>query len=172
MKYLPSLNEAYRLLEDLGAPPKLILHVRLVNEAAEQLIAKLEHLQISIDRQWIILGVAFHDAGKILHPGELIAKGNHHEATGETLLLNHGLDPKISRCCRSHAQWQEMDCALEELCVALADNLWKGKRNQALEKMAIDRMATGRNYWEIFMAMDGCFESIAAGGDGRLLRSV
>jgi hypothetical protein len=172
MKYLPSLNEAYQLLGDLGAPPQLILHAKLVNEAAEQLIAKLEHLQIPIDRQWIILGVAFHDAGKILHPGELIAKGNYHEAAGENLLLNHGLDPKIARCCRSHAQWQEMDCALEELCVALADNLWKGKRNQALEKMTIDRMATGRDYWETFMAMDGCFEAIAAGGDARLLRSV
>jgi HD domain len=171
MKYLSSLNEAYQLLEDLGALPKLILHVQLVNEAAEQLLVQLEHLRIPIDRQWVIFGVAFHDAGKILHPGELIAKGNYHEAAGETLLLKHGLDPTIARCCRSHAQWQEMDCALEELCVALADNLWKGKRNQALEKIVIDRMEIGRDYWKIFMVMDGCFEAIAAGGDGRLLRS-
>lgn len=30
-----SVNEAYQLLKDLGAPPKLILHVQLVNEAVE-----------------------------------------------------------------------------------------------------------------------------------------
>jgi hypothetical protein len=92
----------YKLLNDLGAPPKLILHVQLVNEAAEQLIVQLEHLGISIDRQWIILSVAFHDTGRILHPEELIAKGNHHEAAGEDLLLNHEDGD------RSHGDWARL----------------------------------------------------------------
>jgi hypothetical protein len=42
------------------------------------------------------------------------------------------------RCCRSYEPWSLMDCAFEELMVALADNLWKGKRNTDLENIVVD----------------------------------
>jgi hypothetical protein len=172
-KTFQTVHEAYQLLQDLKAPSKLILHVKLVGEAAEVLISKLRELEVQFDERVVLLGVAFHDAGKILHPGELIDKGNKHEADGEALLIMHGVDPNLARCCRSHAQWQTMECSFEELCIALADTLWKGKRNSQLEELFIQNLATlcKKDYWSLFVEMDSCFETIASDGDSRLLRS-
>jgi hypothetical protein len=172
-KTFQTVHEAYQLLQELGAPAKLILHVQLVAEAAELIISRLHQLGIQFDESFIRLGVAFHDAGKILHPVELVRKGNQHEADGERMLLMHGVNPKLARCCRSHAQWQTMECSLEEICIALADTLWKGKRNAQLEELLMEILATlcHRDYWELFVEMDSYFETIAAEGDSRLLRS-
>jgi hypothetical protein len=114
-----------------------------------------------------------HDAGKILHPMELTAKGNHHEPDGERLLLSHGVDPRLARCCRSHARWQEMTVSLEEILIALADTLWKGKRNDQLENMVIDQIAKqlSKDRWDLFIELDSCFEMIASAGEDRLARS-
>jgi hypothetical protein len=168
-----SVDESYKFLRELGAPSQLILHVQLVGEAADLLIFQLKSKQIRFDEKMIRLGVAFHDVGKILHPSELKVAGNDHEASGERLLIEQGVDAALARCCRSHAQWREMECSLEELCIALSDNLWKGKRLAALEEAVIQRLAieAGRDYWEIFIEWDSCFEQIAASGDLRLRRS-
>jgi hypothetical protein len=66
-----------------------------------------------------------------------------------------------------------MECSLEEICIALADTLWKGKRNAQLEELLMEILATlcHRDYWELFVEMDSYFETIAAEGDSRLLRS-
>jgi hypothetical protein len=172
-KIFQTVHEAYQFLQELGASSKLILHVKLVAEAVELLICTLHQLGVQIDEDFIRLGVAFHDAGKILHPGELVDKGNRHEADGESLLLMHGVDPKLARCCRSHAQWQTMECTFEELCVALADTLWKGKRNAQLEELFMKHleMRSNKDYWKVFVEMDNCFETIASNGDSRLLCS-
>jgi hypothetical protein len=170
---LNTTNDAYGMLQRLGASHRLICHVKLVGEAADVLIAKLQQLQVSVDDRFVRLGVAFHDTGKILYPEELSAKGTHHEAAGEKLLIANGVNPSLTRCCRSHSQWQTIDCSFEELLVALADTLWKGKRNAQLEGEVIQRIATlgQKDYWETFMEMDACFEAIAAEGHSRLLRS-
>jgi hypothetical protein len=169
----PTLSTAYQFLRELGAPEHLILHVQLVGEAAELLIAKLQSLRIPVDKKWVRLGVVFHDVGKILHPEELLLKGNCHEAAGEQLLLDRGVDPKLARCCRSHGQWQTLECSLEELLVALADKLWKGQRIPQLEELVVDRLELlgNRDYWDLLTKMDSCFETIAGGGVDRLLRS-
>jgi hypothetical protein len=62
-----------------------------------------------------------------------------------------------------------MPCSLDELVVALADTLWKGKRHAALEKRVVEAVSErcGQSFWEL----DNCFESIAADGAERLLRS-
>jgi hypothetical protein len=170
---LRTVDDAYTMLQRLGAPHQLICHVKLVGEAAEVLITKLQQLQVPVDERFVRLGVAFHDAGKILHPEELVAKGIHHEAAGEKLLIANGVDPSLARCCRAHGQWQTMDCCFEELLVALADTLWKGKRNAQLEGEVVQRIAVlgQKEYWELFVEMDSCFEAIAADGHSRLLRS-
>lgn len=167
------MDEAYQFLQELGAPPQIVLHVQLVGEAADLLIFHLQAKQIQFDEKMIRLGVAFHDVGKILHPNELKVAGNSHEASGERLLIEQGVEAALARCCRSHAQWREMKCSLEELCIALADNLWKGKRLTALEEAVIQRLAieAGKDYWDIFIDWDSCFEQIAASGDVRLRRS-
>ncbi|PSB40811.1 HD domain-containing protein [Chamaesiphon polymorphus] len=173
-KTFQSVSDAYKLLVDLGAPDRLIQHVKLVGEAAEILILYFQQLDLKFNRDWIRLGVAFHDVGKILYPSELVDKGNRHEAAGELLLLSKNIDPKIARCCRSHAQWQQIECDLEELVVALADNLWKGKRNTKLEERVITKVAQilSRDYWDMFAGLDDKFEEIAATGDRRLARSM
>ena len=82
--------------------------------------------------------------------------------------------PEVARCCLSHGRWDEMDVSFDELLVALADNLWKGKRNEPLERRVVEGAASlrGGPFWDLFVPMDSLFESIAAGGEDRLARSV
>ena len=100
--------------------------------------------------------------------------GNQHEAAGEQLLLDRGINPKIARCCRSHGQWERIECSFEELVVALADCLWKGKRIAELEHRTISKAAQilNQDYWDVFVKLDDRFEEIASGGDLKLSRSM
>jgi len=172
-KVLESKEDVYLLLQELGANKRLITHLQLVGEAAELLIIKLKELSIPVDEKYIELGVAVHDAGKIKHTSELDNPGNNHEPEGEKMLLASGVDPKIARCCMSHARFKEMEVTIEELLVALSDKLWKGKRENDLELMVVDRAAEaiGKERWDIFTDLDSTFEEIAAGGVDRLNRS-
>lgn len=165
--------QAYHLLQELGAPERLLLHVRLVGEAADILIQAYEKLGLNFNAKMIELGVAVHDAGKILHPQELNAPGSLHEPTGETLLLTHGVQADIARCCITYATWQGPEVSLEERTVALADKLWKGKREENLELSVVDEVASrlGVGRWDVFEPLDSAFEAIAADGTERLHRS-
>lgn len=169
-----NVEQAYEFLKQLGAPPRLILHVCLVGEAADLLIEKLDGMKVNFDEKFVRLGVAFHDAGKIIHPQELISLGNRHEVDGETLLISKGVNSQLARCCLSHARWKTMECSLEELIIALADKLWKGKREVELEKKVIERISKliDRDFWELFIELDSHFESIASQGEKRLARSL
>jgi HD superfamily phosphodiesterase len=166
-------DKARDLLVRLGAPQRLVTHARLVGDAAESLLAELQRLGIPRDAEFVRAAVVLHDSGKILHADELQGAGAEHEAAGEMLLLAHGVDPALARCCRSHAQWDRMHCSLEELLVALADRLWKGRRCAALEQRVIEAIGerSGRSFWDLFVGLDGCFEAIAAEGATRLLHS-
>jgi hypothetical protein len=168
-----TIDEARNLLVKLGAPQRLITHVRLVGEAAELLLAQLQSLGIPHDADFVRVAVVLHDSGKILHPDELDGGGIEHEPAGEMLLLAQDVDPALARCCMSHARWAHMQCSLEELVVALADTLWKGKRDAALEKRVIEVISErlGRGFWDLFIELDNRFEPIAANGTTRLLRS-
>ncbi|NEO86879.1 MAG: HD domain-containing protein [Spirulina sp. SIO3F2] len=170
---LRTVEAAYELLRELGAPAKLLLHVQLVGEAAEILLTQLRTFPVHLDERFVRLGVALHDAGKILHPQELTTPGHQHEAAGEQLLIAHGVEPTLARCCRSHAQWQTLPCSLEELLIALADKLWKGRRQTQLETMIIEQITqqSSLNDWTVFMELDAGFEAIAAEGHLQLLRS-
>jgi hypothetical protein len=162
------------ILVAIGAPKRLIVHGRLVLEAADVLVTKVRHVGVTLDDGWVRAGAMLHDAGKTLHPSELDHPGAMHEDAGRVLLLSHDVDAHIARCCVSHARWREMDCALEELLVALADKLWKGVRVADLETLVIDRIATAlhRDRWDVFTDLDTCFEDIANDGASRLERST
>ena len=170
---ITSTAEACTLLLELGAPPRLMRHAELVSEAAVALLALLAQHGVRPDAGWLLAGAALHDAGKVLHPAELAGPGAEHEPAGEALLLSHGVAPHIARCCRSHAQWASLECALEELLVALADKLWKGVRVPKLELRTIEAVAAslGRPLWDLFVALDSGFEAIAATANDRLARS-
>ncbi len=170
---LNSRDDAYELLAKLGASRHLLTHLRLVGEAADLLIRGYAELGLDFDAQWIELGVAVHDAGKIEHPEELAGPGSLHEPAGKALMLHNGVQPRIADCCISHAAWRTQGLSLEERSVALADKLWKGKREEDLELLVIDQVASGLGVdrWEVFETLDSLFEKIAADGNQRLMRS-
>lgn len=165
---------AAAMLRALGASERLLRHLQLVGEAADALMAVYSGLQLHFDARLIELGVALHDAGKIVHPEELDGPGSRHEPAGQALMLANGVPPALARCCVSHAAWQDPGNSFEELSVALADKLWKGKREEALELLVIDMAAAqrGQARWDVFTTLDSAFEDIAASGSERLRHSI
>jgi hypothetical protein len=170
---LADRENAYKLLAKLGASSRLLTHLKLVGEAADELIALYQDLNVSFDAKLIELGVAVHDAGKILHPNELGGPGSLHESSGKRLLLEHGVQQEVAECCVTHAAWDGAAISFEERSVALADKLWKGKRESELELAVIDELADrlGVDRWILFSRVDEVFEMIAADGLSRLARS-
>ena len=133
---------AIRLLADLGASPRLVRHHELVLEAATLLCDRARRdLGLAFDREQVLVGAAIHDAGKILHPEEMREHGRRHELAGERLLVEHGVSASIARFCVTHVSWDQPDAAIEDLLVALADTLWKGKRDNDLEGRVVDVIA-------------------------------
>ncbi len=171
---IKNTEEAFLLLNELNAPSRLIIHAELVKETAEEIIERLSAYDIPLDYNYVRIAAVLHDAGKIIIASELSSPGKCHEEEGKRLLLRSGIDPALARCCLSHAGYNEMDCTLEELLVALADKLWKGKREPELELMIIDRISrlTGKERWDLYLKLDNGFEDIAEKGSQRLNRSL
>ena len=167
---LTDRKDAYELLKDLGASQRLVHHAQLVAQAADRLLQEFKALGVTCDVQVVELGAILHDAGKINHPQELSEPGTLHEQAGEAILLTHGVQPAIARCCSSHGAWNLPAASFEERTVALADKLWKGKREADLELSIIDEIATKLNVsrWDIFERLDTAFEEIASGGAERV----
>jgi hypothetical protein len=166
---------ALQLLAELGASPWLVRHHELVVEAATQLCDLIrDELGVDFDRERVLVGAAIHDAGKIVHPEEMREPGARHEPAGERLLLEHGVSATIARFCVTHASWNQPGIVIEDLFVALADKLWKGKRDDELERLVADAIAcaTTRETWAIFDRLDRICETIAADGASRLSRSI
>ncbi len=167
-------ESAMQFLRDQGAPERLLHHAAVVAGVAEDLVRSLKDVGVPLAAETVLVGAVLHDAGKILHPEELHGSGHQHEEAGQRLLRDAGVAPELARVCVSHARWQEMDCSLEELVVALADKLWKGKRDETLEMAVITRVARalGSETWQRFRALDTCFETLASDGHDRLLESA
>jgi HD domain-containing protein len=166
-------SDAKTVLRQIGAPERLIRHGELVAEAAEEILAAVTPI-VAVDARLVRLGARLHDAGKALHPSELDRPGCAHEEDGEALLLRHAVDPRVARMCRTHARWKTTpDATLEDLLVALADSLWKGRRDGELEGLVIDTVAAraGRGRWDVFTPLDDAFEQVAGLGEERLQRS-
>lgn len=167
--------DALALLVELGVSPRLLRHHELVLEAAIALTDGLARkLGASFDAGLVHVGAALHDVGKLLHPDELREPGHAHEAAGQALLIQHRVAEHVARFCVTHASWDAPALALEDLLVALADKLWKGKRVPKLEQLVIDRLADGLTLpaWRVFELADGVFESVAEPAEDRLARSI
>ena len=168
-------EDAFRLLVELGAPPRLIRHHELVVEAAMALCqGLLEQPNISFHGDDVLIGAALHDVGKILYPDEMQVPGHQHETAGQAMLLERGLSPEIARFCVTHASWAAVERTLEDLLVALADKLWKGRREEELESRVVRVIAVCSRLepWQVFDQLDTLFEQIAAEGTSRLARSL
>ena len=167
---LNSAADALAYLGSLGAPPRLVAHGRVVAETAAKLGTFLRHeFSLDLDSSQIETAAALHDCGKVEHPEELTGSGRLHESVGEAMLLRAGVDPDLARFCRTHANWNAPDARIEDLVVALADHLWKGVRNEALELALVKFIASGRQPdWKVYSLLDSAFASLAAGAEERL----
>jgi len=166
---------ALRLLADLGASPWLVRHHELVLEAAVLLCDRIERdFRLTFDRARVLAGAALHDAGKIVHPDEMSNPGHEHERAGERLLLANEVPATVARFCVTHASWDAADISIEDLFVALADKLWKGKRDDELERRVADALARDlkREAWAVFDMLDAICEAVASDGPERLARSA
>ena len=161
-----------RLFDDLNVPARLRWHSILVHDVAAQLVGRLRQTfqNLSLDDQAILQGAALHDAGKMLHPQELVGPGSQHESDGPRFLEEMGIEPTLARFARTHGTWMHEDVGLDDLVIALADNLWKGRRNEQLETRVVEAVAqqAGQEKWLVFDRLDEIFAAIASEGANRL----
>ncbi len=166
-------EDARTLLVKCAAPPRLVAHLVLVHDVAAQLLAGLESLltKVNVDIDAVRFGAATHDVGKATQSSELIAPGKVHEGTGETLILQHGIEARLARFARTHG-YDPNDTRLElsDLLVILADKCWKGKRAEELEERIAKELtnATGSDYWDVHMHLSDLVERISDGASDRL----
>lgn len=168
----PLPGEVIHLLAEGGASPRLAAHLRAVYDVAQQLMEGFTTTwpQLSFDADAVSYGAATHDIGKALYPDELTGPGHQHESAGYSLLLRHGVPERRARFARTHARWDDEDATSEDQLVALADKIWKGRREEGLERLLVQRIvaATGDEPWHVFMRLDDMLKGIAAQADGRL----
>lgn len=161
-----------QLLVALDAPPRLAAHLRAVHDVAHQLTVWLaaHHPALGFDRDAVLFGAATHDIGKVVHTGELSGPGSEHEAAGQALLLEAGIEPRLARFAATHASWNRADINVEDLLVSVADKVWKAKRVTDLEQLLVDRIgaASQQEAWQVFMDLDDHLDQLAAGADHRL----
>ncbi|MCR6490318.1 HD domain-containing protein [Amycolatopsis sp. OK19-0408] len=161
--FAPLPPSARTLLEELGAPPRLGAHLRVVHDVA---VSLTRWVRVPVDVDAVLFGAATHDIGKVLHPAELSGPGSAHEAAGYALLVSHGVPPELARFARTHGSWSAADVTGEDLLVSLADKVWKAKRVPDLEERVVEWL--GGPGWETFMALDDELAQIAEGADSRL----
>ena len=162
---------AAEVLRDVGAPPRLVAHLRAVHDVAAELVAWVlgRDGDVALDEAAVLFGAATHDIGKALYPAELSEPGSEHEHAGRDLLLAHGLSAELARFAASHATW-DASTELDELLVSLADKVWKGKRVEELEDLVVARLAaaSGRAVWEEFLELDTVLTRLGERADARL----
>jgi hypothetical protein len=170
MKPLPPSVE--QLLAAHGASPRLKAHLTLVHDVADSLTERIRAAwpDVTFDKAAVLFGAAIHDVGKVVHPQELQGPGHAHEEAGVRLLVRSGIAEHLARFARTHGQWKEQDAAFEDLLVALADKIWKGKRDDALEQSVVDAVAvrSGDEVWKVWLQMDDLLSDLADSADDRL----
>jgi hypothetical protein len=160
-------------LRTLEASPRLFAHHVLVHQVAVTMLIALAEAwpTLSIDREAVLLGAATHDIGKTTYPEELTGLGRKHETVGPDLLIAQGFARKHARFARTHGQWAHQTApTIEDLLVALANTIWKGKRNQRLEDAVTTYIShdQGQEVWEVFMTLDDILVGIAEDAEIRL----
>ncbi|MCQ9130920.1 HD domain-containing protein [Streptomyces hilarionis] len=168
----PLPEEVAALLAEVGAPLRLVAHLRCVHDVAARLLDRVGRRDPApaVDRWAVLFGAATHDIGKTLHPGELSGPGSRHEEAGRDLLLAHGVSPHLARFAANHASWGTPGAGLEDLLVSLADKVWKNKRVAELEDLVVAELcrASGRPAWEEFLDLDEFLTAVGEEADPRL----
>ncbi|HMA36486.1 MAG TPA: HD domain-containing protein [Chloroflexia bacterium] len=169
----PLPEDVQQLLHTLQAPPRLVAHLTLVHDVAGQLCTAWPRYwpQVAVDQEAVLLGAATHDAGKVRYPEELNGPGTQHETIGPSLLIAHGIPAQYARFAQTHGTWQQTTMVnIEDLLVALADTIWKGKRNEDLELRLAGLIADvcSAETWQVYMQLDELITRITEDADKRL----
>ena len=160
-------------LRGLDASPRLLAHLVLVHDVAAHLLEALAETwpHLPIDAGAVLLGAATHDIGKVRVPEELTGPGTAHAVLGQQLLEEHGFPTEVARYARTHETWiKEPDATPEDLLVALADYLWRGKRDAALEGAVTSWIADAVSAapWAVFLTVDDIATDLAQDAPRRL----
>lgn len=162
------------MLAKYAAPPRLVAHLTVVHDAA---VALIKHLDVSwpmleYDQERVLMGAATHDLGKAVYTNELTGPGTRHEEIGPQLLLESGFQEAYARFARTHAQWdREPSVQLEDVLVAFADTIWKGKGDEALEQVIAQQIAKQcqEETWQVYMKLDDIACDLAKDAHDRIL---
>lgn len=169
---LPS--EIVDLLTKYAAPPRLVAHLTVVYNVASTLIQRVDTRwpQLDYDREGVLIGAATHDVGKSIYLNELTGPGTQHEEIGPQLLQESGFPEAYTRFARTHAQWKrEALIQLEDVLVAFADTIWKGKRDESLEQEIARQIAKRcqEETWEVYIKLDDIACELAQDAHDRIL---
>ena len=172
MTIRPLPGPVVRLLVRLGAPSRLIAHLTLTHDVAGTLTEEVDRRwpRLGYDREAVLFGAATHDIGKTQEQQELFHPGKEHEQLGEELLLREGIPPESARFCRTHGNWNS-GSAIEDLLVALADAIWKGKRDDTLEELVLHYISTRESDepWRVYIELDDLLCELGKDADERLV---
>ncbi len=172
MHVRPLPSQANALLLERKAPPRLIAHLRLVHEIACQLTAQISAAwpELLIDDQAVHMGAAIHDIGKVVHHHELSEPGHAHEDAGRVLLLKYGWSEQYARFTVTHGRALDTNDPVEDLLVAIADNIWKGTRNEVLEQALVGHIAalSSQEPWQVWLTLDDMLSALAEPAAERL----
>ncbi len=166
--------EAAAILTKNAAPPRLVAHLTIVHDVAVMLNEQFSAYWplLKYDRERMLIGAATHDAGKIVYTNELTEPGALHEEIGPQLLMDSGLPETYARFARTHARWQqEKPPLLEDILVAFADTIWKGKRDEPLEQEIIRQIEQQcqEESWQIYIKLDDIACTLARDAHARIL---
>lgn len=160
------------LLSRTNSPPRLQAHLALVHDVACQLTAHLHKVWpvLALDEESVHMGAAVHDIGKVIHLQELTAPGHSHEDAGRRLLVDLGWPERWARFALTHARDLGAGDPLEDLLVAVADKVWRGKREDTLEQALVHRIAalSGDEPWQVWMMLDDILTRLAEDAPDRL----
>lgn len=172
MTLRPLLESVVALHVDVGAPPRLMAHHRVVHDVACRLTEWLgaEWPEFRFDADAVRFGAATHDIGKALHPRELTGPGSSHEPDGHALLIERGVPEHHARYARTHNAWGVAGTTIEDQLVTLADKVWKARREADLEQRLVEWIAavTRREQWAIFADLDDALVAVAADAERRI----
>ncbi|MBV9231431.1 MAG: HD domain-containing protein, partial [Chloroflexi bacterium] len=147
--------EVLDILAKYAASPRLVAHLIIVHDVAVTFTRQLDAYwpTLEYDRESVLIGAAIHDVGKAVYTNELTGPGWQHEEIGPRLLLEGGFPEKYARFARTHARWdQGPSVQLEDVLVAFADTIWKGKRDEVLEQEIAQQIARRcqEESWQVY----------------------
>lgn len=166
--------EVLDILTKYAVSPRLVAHLTVVHDVAVRLITQLDATwpTLEYDKQLVLFGAATHDVGKTVYPNELTGPGTQHEVIGPQLLLESGFPEIYARFARTHARWsQEATVQMEDVLVAFADTIWKGKRDDVLEREIVAHIVrqSQQELWEVYMKLDDIAVQLAIDAHDRVL---